>query len=340
MRRALRAALIVAACAIAGVAQGAPLPVRDGAAPEAGESVSFPSRSPFALIFAGGGDEEAPPTSAVATWFAPRGLAPGERAPAVVMLHGSGGVLSARELAYARQFAAAGVGALVVDSFAARRDVATSFLDRLIRITETMLLSDAYAGLGWLAERPDIDPRRVALIGFSYGGMATLYGVQAQVAERLAPVPGARFAAHVAFYAPCIARFADRRTTGAPVLMLSGARDQIVDQERCAEVAEDLRAGGSAVETIVYEDAMHQWDGGWPGPRRIGRNLAPCRLTVDADSLVRDEASGLAMTGPLARMLILGLCAGSEGYLIGADPAVRERSDADLGRFLTRAFGL
>ena len=323
--------------ALAAPAAAAPLPPRDGDAAGAAESVSSPSRSPFALIFAGGDGEEAPPTEARATWFAPRGLAPGERAPAVVMLHGSGGVLSARELAYGRQFAAAGVGALVVDSFAARREVATSFTDRLIRITETMMMADAYAGLGWLAARPEIDGARVALIGFSYGGMASTYAVQALVAERLAP-PGLRFAAHVAFYAPCIARFSDRRTTGAPVLMLSGGRDAIVDPARCAEVAQDLREGGSSVETIVYPDAVHQWDGGWAGPRRIGRNLAPCRLTVERDALVRDEASGLAMTGPFARLLILGLCSDPEGYLIGADDAVRARSDADLGRFLTRVF--
>src|SRR5262245_20287136 len=335
--RGLSLPAIALVLALAAPAAAAPLPPRDGASPVAGESVSYPSRSPFALIFAGGDGEEAPPTDARATWFAPRGLAPGERALAVVMLHGSGGVLSARELAYGRQFAAAGVGALGVDSFAARREVATSFTDRLIRITETMLMADAYAGLGWLAAQPEIDPRRVALIGFSYGGMASTYAVQALVADRLAP-PGLRFAAHVSYYAPCIARFADRRTTGAPVLMLSGGKDAIVDPARCAEVAADLREGGSSVETSVYPDAVHQWDGGWAGPRRIGRNLAPCRLTVARDALVRDEASGLAMTSELSRMLILWMCADPEGYLIGADEGVRARSDADLGRFLTRVF--
>src|SRR5262245_33420703 len=172
--RGLKPLAIPLVLALAAPAAAAPLPPRDDSSAVASESVSYPSRSPFALVFAGGNGngEEAPATEARATWFAPRGLAPGERAPAVVMLHGSGGVLSARELAYGREFAAAGVGALVVDSFAARREVATSFTDRLIRITETMLMADAYAGLGWLAAQPEIDPRRVALIGFSYGGMA------------------------------------------------------------------------------------------------------------------------------------------------------------------------
>jgi len=61
----------------------------------------------------------------------------------VIMLHGSGGLLWPRERTYGAQFAAMGITALAVDSFAARRDRATSFVDRLLNITESMLLADA-----------------------------------------------------------------------------------------------------------------------------------------------------------------------------------------------------
>src|SRR5437763_372096 len=83
-------------------------------------------------------------------------------------------------------------------------------------------VTDAYAGLAWLASRGEIDPKRVVLTGFSYGGMSTMYALQAQIAERLAPT-GLRFAGHVAFYGPCITRWEDKRTTGAPLLMLYGS---------------------------------------------------------------------------------------------------------------------
>lgn len=303
----------------------------------AGIEVTFPSRSPFMpsdIGFESGADAS---TAAMATLFAPLGATAAQPVPAVIMLHGSGGVLSRRELTYGRQLAAMGIAALVVDAFAARRDRAVSFTDRLIRITETMLMADAYAGLRYLAGADWIDAQRVALIGFSYGGMATVFGAYEQVARQLAP-DGLRFAAHVAFYAPCIGRFADNRTTGAPVLMLSGSEDEIVDQERCAEIADDLRAGGSTVQAVVYQGAYHQWDGNWPGPRRIGRNLAPCRLEAERDGTIRDQRTLLPMIGPLTRQVILGLCAGGEGYLMGRDDAVRERSNRDLGGFLARVF--
>ena len=39
-----------------------------------------------------------------------------------------------------------------------------------------------------------------------------------------------RFAGPVAFYGPCIARFADSRTTGAPLLMVYGEKDELIDR--------------------------------------------------------------------------------------------------------------
>jgi dienelactone hydrolase len=230
-----------------------------------------------------------------------------------------------------------GVAALVVDAFGARRDRGTAFLDRLLNITETMVLADAYSGLAFLAVRPEIDPDRVVLTGFSYGAMAATYAVHAQIADRLAPA-GPRFAGHVAFYGPCIARFADSRTTGAPLLILLGGADEITDRERCNEIAGDLRAGGSRVEIVEYPGAVHQWDGGFER-RTIGRNLAGCALRVERDGTIRDLRTGLAMTGPFSRKLILGLCTLFAGpYPIGRDDRVRERSNADWGRFLSGVF--
>jgi dienelactone hydrolase len=294
--------------------------------------VQFPSSSPFTPAEIG----SAEPTTAMARLYLPAGssAAPARSIPAVVMLHGSGGVLPARELTYGPQLAAMGIATLVIDSFTPRRDKAIGFIERLLEITESMVLADAYAGLAFLADRPAIDPARIVLAGFSYGAMSTMYALSAGIAERLSPA-GLRFAGHAAFYGPCIARFEERRTTGAPLLMLYGGRDELIDPQRCAAFAADLRAGGSAVETIVYPEAVHQWDGGTP-LRPIGRLLNPCRLVVAPDGTVRDERTSLTMTGPVFRRVILFLCVDNRPYLIGGDAEVRERSNRDFGAFLDR----
>ena len=102
--------------------------------------------------------------------------------PAVVLLHGATRVLDPLEITYGAQYAAMEVAALVIDVFVARCDRATGFVQRLIEITEAMALADVYVGLIYLLCRPDIDPKRVALIGFSYGGMAITCAAHAQVA--------------------------------------------------------------------------------------------------------------------------------------------------------------
>jgi dienelactone hydrolase len=299
-----------------------------------GQDVNWPSTSPFTPQEALWGSAEA--TTAVGTLFPARRAPGASPPPAVILLHGSGGVLWERERTYGKQLAAMGITALVVDAFAARRERGTSFTERLLNITESMLLADAYAGFRFLVAKGEADPRRVALVGFSYGAMAAMYGLNDAAARAFAPA-GERFIAHAAFYGPCIARFEEPRTTGAPLLMLYGTADELIEPARCAATADAFRQGGSTVEVIAYEGAAHQWDGGW-GPRRIGRLMHGCDIQLDRDGSVRDLNSGLAMSGRLSRMLILGMCVENKPYLINADPAVRLRSNADLGRFLARAF--
>jgi dienelactone hydrolase len=295
------------------------------------ESVAFQSSDPFAPNDIG----RAPARTVSGLLFLPAGAKPSHEIPAVVMLHGSAGMISDRAK-YGPQLASMGIAVLLVETYDSRRDLATSFIGRVLNITETMFVADAYAALHYLADRPEIDGHRVALAGFSYGGMATEYALYAQMADALSP-DGPRFVGHVAFYAPCIARFADSRTTGAPLLMLYGADDELIRPARCEQVANDMRAGGSQVEIISYPGAVHQWDGGMPRGL-IGRQLAGCRFMVSRSGTVRDQNTGLPMSGPFLRKIILGLCTGSRPYPIGRDDAVRAKSNRDFGAFLARVF--
>lgn len=308
-----------------------PWPNGDSLRAIAGEPVTFASRSPYTLGDVGGGAERDPPTAAVGKLFLPAQIdAP---VPAVILLHGASGVRGAREETYGRQLAAMGIAALVIDAFGPRREMGRGFIERILNITETMLIADAYAGLRYLASRPEIDAGRVVMMGFSYGGMASVISAYAQIAELFAP-DGLRFAGHVSFYGPCIARFADPRTTGAPVLIAFGDQDAIMNPDRCAETIADLERGGSVAQMVVYPGARHQWDGSRAVPWRAPRHLADCAVTVDTDGDVHDDRTHLPMIGPTTRRIILGLCSDDEGYLIARDDAIRERSNRDLGAFL------
>ncbi|MCF3932267.1 dienelactone hydrolase family protein [Acuticoccus sp. M5D2P5] len=283
------------------------------------------SASPFTLTDVGGA---AAPIAANVTYYPADGASAENPAPAVILLHGAGGVSQRREGRYAREFAAQGIATAVIDVFGAREG--GGFVERLMKTTEAMALSDAFATLDWLADRPEIDADRVALIGFSYGGMSSIYAAYRQVVDTYRPDNA--FAAHVAFYGPCIARFEDATTTGAPILMLWGDQDEIMDSEACETLAGDLRNGGSAV-TIARFDARHRWDGtgrSWRAPVHI----ADCRFRVGRDGTVSDERTMLMMTDPAMRAAILAFCSNRDGYLIGSDETVRVQSNAALAAFL------
>src|SRR5690348_4881562 len=65
-----------------------------------GLAVSWPSSSPFAPEHIGAGPEADPATPALGRLYMPRGRHKPRSVPAIVMMHGSGGVLPARELTY------------------------------------------------------------------------------------------------------------------------------------------------------------------------------------------------------------------------------------------------
>src|SRR5690606_21109253 len=75
------------------------------------EAVTFPSSSPFSPVDIG----DAPETPSVASLYLPPGASAEEPAPAVIMLHGAGGVIENREHRYGRELASLGIAALVVD---------------------------------------------------------------------------------------------------------------------------------------------------------------------------------------------------------------------------------
>ena len=301
------------------------------------ESVRFQSSDPFTPA----GIKGAPARTVGGQLYLPARMAPDGSTPAVVLLHGSAGLVAERGERYGRELAAMGVAVLVVETYASRPDLGTSFIARVLNITETMFVADAYAALGYLAGRPEIDARHVVLTGFSYGGMAATYALYAQMADALAPRgPDGRrlvFAGNVAFYAPCIARFRDSRTTGAPLLMLYGQEDELMIPRRCEQIADDLRRGGSEVAIIAYPGAVHQWDGHMPRGV-IGRHLGDCSFMVGPGGGVTDRNTGLPMTGPFTRKVILGLCTSAKPYPIGRDDAVRMQSNQDFGAFLARVF--
>ncbi len=191
---------------------------------------------------------------------------PGRR-PVVVALHGCGGlhtsrgVMDARYIEYAARWNAAGWHVLLPDSFGARGKTSICREPSAERsVTVAMRRQDVNIALQWLMSQPDVDPRRVALVGWSNGGSTVLRTIY-RPDWPLTP------AAAIALYPSCAASLRNERyATAVPLLLLVGALDDWTPPRPCEDLARRLASGtpAAAVQLVSYADSYHGFDSSTP----------------------------------------------------------------------------
>lgn len=190
--------------------------------------------------------------------------------PAVLILHGSSGVDSRGDY-YQQALNAAGFVTLQIDMWEARG------VGGLASRPAAPILTypDAFSAWALLAARSEVDPQRIGVIGFSWGGVVSLGTSEATYAAMFAG--GKRFAAHVAHYPVCyganntaIPAFQPnvrtgtqyRVPTGAPVLIQIGTLDDYDNGvAHCQNLAAQINAAyGPLMQVQTYAGAYHAWD--------------------------------------------------------------------------------
>jgi dienelactone hydrolase len=154
--------------------------------------------------------------------------------------------------------------------------------------------ADAYGALSALRALPFIDGKRIGLMGNSHGGWTVLAAmVAAQPADDSALAQAKRngFSAALALYPSCTPRYGDwwtARAKGsrfgaavsfigtyhplAPLLILTGEKDDWTPAEPCRRLAEASRAAGFPVEIRIYPGAHHSFDNDRPLRYNAARN--------------------------------------------------------------------
>lgn len=182
--------------------------------------------------------------------------ATGGPVPAVVLIHGSDGV-SSLQRRYARALRRRGMATFVLDSFAPRNVASTIGSQDAVPLHAMVV--DLFAALDLLAGHPRVDANRIAVIGWSKGGVAADWASREWYRARLAR-GDRRFAAHVAFYAWCGEQDARIALTGAPLLHMGGALDDWAGSDACVRYARRAGRAGFDVRAVTYPDAHHGFD--------------------------------------------------------------------------------
>lgn len=233
-----------------------------------------------------------------------------DRRPAVVMLHGCGGVgardePNARHRMWADWLVERGYAVLFPLSFTSRglTQVCTvPFAQRTVHPRDRV--ADVLAAHAWLAARPDIDPSRIVLWGFSHGGSTTLATLTAGAAAE------GLFRQAIAFYPGCAsyaraAGSAERLRLAAPLQIFIGEADDWTPAAPCHAWVEALVRAGQPAAIVGYPGAFHDFDN--PAGRR--------RLRADVPNGVNP----------------------GQGVTIGPDPAAREDARRRIAELLPAA---
>ena len=177
--------------------------------------------------------------------------------PAIVLAHGCGGNRNI-EPVWGPFLRNAGYATFNIDSLRGRglNEVCTQpdALSPLQRVP------DIYGALRVLAANPKVDAKRVALMGFSHGGIVTMLASTSWAKENFAPAGLPSFRAFFPFYPYCNAIFPERDRVSAPVRIHTGAADDWTPAKPCADLAASLKAAGQDVSISVYPDAYHSLD--------------------------------------------------------------------------------
>ena len=204
--------------------------------------------------------------------------------PAVVILHGMGGVNDAEEH-WIKVINSMGIATFMVDSNWARRNCKKdNDIKKEIPWCAAMnrgmnRIIDAYGALKLLSNHSRIDSKNIGCIGMSLGAKGCLY-LNVKRFQKMWGTPGMDFAASVPMYPPCNVTFKeDDEITDTPIRIHVGELDTYFPVDSCENYVARLKAKGKDVDIKVYPDAHHSFEATISGKKLMkvkGQNDGRC----------------------------------------------------------------
>lgn len=302
---------------------------------------SFASSTPATVLDLIQSGRPRPAATAQGELVLPSNVPIDAKLPAVVLVHGSGGVYPEQVTYWAKLLNDQGIAAFVIDVFSPRGVKSTG--EDQSQVPFVADTADAFAALGLLASHPRIDSKRIAVMGFSRGGITAVRSGVVPIIMGSAP-SGLRFAAHVAVYSGgCAGVLAVTPKPGAfspePMLFVHGDADDYAYMSDCRSYAQRIAGAGTPTEFVVLPGARHKFD--VDNSRRINlpfntKTKEGCPLEYDlVDFKMRDRRSGEALSQDKVKEIGRDLCT-DKGASVEGDGKAREAAGKAVMAFLNK----
>jgi dienelactone hydrolase len=257
-----------------------------------------------------------------------------EKLPAVILLHGSGGVGGSGGMIdeWSRELNEIGVATFAVDSFAGRGIVET--VTDQTRLGRLNMIIDAYRALDLLSRHRQIDATRIAVMGFSRGAQSSVYSSLIRFQKMHGPA-GQQFAAHIGLYTPCGTTYRGDDAVAKPIRLLHGSADDYVPIGPCRAFVERLSKSGKDIRLIEYPDAHHVFDApAFREPRKLAAAPTTRRcLMVEGDN-------GTVLNQETKQPFSYGDACVEKGPTVAYQEAASTQARAYVRGFLKEVFAL
>ena len=255
------------------------------------------------------------------------------RLPVVVLQHGSGGMAPNVEM-WTRELNKIGISTFALDGFTGRGLTEVNTNQALLGRLNFIL--DIYRALDVLANHPSVDQARIALMGFSRGGQATLYASLKRF-HLLWNKSGVEFAAYVPFYPDCMTTFlSDTDVVDRPIRIFGGTQDDYNPIAACKAYVERLQGAGADVELSEYPNASHAFD----NPLGAQPPLMRPEFQSARNCNIQEQADGLLINTDTKQPFAYTDACVVHGVHTGHDPLAAQEATQAVEKLFKRVFQL
>jgi len=221
--------------------------------------------------------------------------------PAVIGLHACdgainrSGVLASRYQDWGQRLSQAGFVVVFPDSYGSRGLGSQCSVRSGAARVDRERVADADAARVWLQSQSWIRAERISLLGWSNGGITTLWAVRPRVTAKES---GPDFRSAVAFYPGCRRLSETAWSARVPTLILLGGVDDWNAPAVCEQMVAATRGRSARVTTVVYPGAPHDFD----HPNRSLQERSGYAFSVDGSGKVHTGTHPTARADALKRV--------------------------------------
>jgi len=222
---------------------------------------------------------------------------------AVIMTHGSGGKRRYHNK-YVDLLTDSGLIVFQIDHYSARKIKYDKTFSKVSGIT---FMNDAYAALSLLKTNSKIN--NIGYLGWSQGGVGPILS-HFKFVNDLLPIDH-RFQSAVAIYPYCGFTFPGSSETETPLLMITGADDDLTPEAACRNLYSKFFRNDGKIEFVSIENARHGFDNPFLYfgftferlPNLMVMNL-DCTLTITDDGEIQNMNGTIINTPELSEYFL------------------------------------